>query len=347
MRKETLVFNHGDVLDKDMNCLSCHSHVVVGDGAVPEQRCLSCHNEPARLEKYTEPILLHEKHVTERKIECLNCHIEIRHSQVASMEELPTNCSSCHDQKHQAVKAYYMGVGGRGVEKNPAPMYLAGVDCKGCHTLSEQKGAGELVTKASLESCIKCHGEEVIPVYTGWDLHVENRTKAITSEYRNVLKTLRSKGLLKNASTKKRMEDARHNLTLMENVAGVHNVSFTHALASAIHLELNNALEEHGFSKRKTPWKVISYESECLQCHVGIEFINPKAFGRFRFNHYAHVVNAGFTCERCHEGTHKMGELRIGPSDCATCHHEKSTPTCTHCHGGHCRGKSLLSYVSR
>ena len=338
MKKKTLVFDHGDVVEKGMDCLSCHSHVVVGDGAVPEQRCLSCHNEPVRLERITDHIFLHQKHITEKKIECLSCHIEIRHSQTASMEVLPTDCSTCHTQQHENVKTFYMGSGGRGVEEIPAPMYLAGVDCKGCHTLEEHEKSGELITKASVESCIKCHGEEVRPVYQGWRLLAENRRKATSLEYKEVFKTLRRGRVSLPSRVEERLEDAQHNLALLENVPGIHNISYTKALAKEIHLELNRVLEEEGFSKRKEPWSEIPYETECIQCHIGIEFISTRAFGRFSYPHYDHVVEARIGCERCHEGTHRMGEMKIGARECGFCHHKKSTgvlpyaPACTHCH---------------
>jgi hypothetical protein len=279
---------------------------------------------------YEEPVLLHYQHVTNKKIECLNCHIEILHSQVAAMEQLPGDCSSCHSQQHQAVKAFYMGVGGRGVKETPAPMYLAHVDCKGCHTLTDETPVGDVITKASLESCIKCHGDKVRPVYTGWKLLVENRRDEVSREYNKVRQILSSKWGKKMAEN--RLEDARHNLALMNGVVGIHNISFTEELSRAIHNELNKALEEGEFKKRKQPWREIPYESECLHCHVGIEFISAKAFGRFQYSHYDHVIGAGLVCERCHEGTHDMGKMKIGSRDCATCHHDKSQPSCAHCH---------------
>ena len=51
-----------------------------------------------------------------------------------------------------------------GLEEMPSPMYLAGVDCVGCHF--ESVGGAESVEfsgttqKASDEACVKCHGPE-------------------------------------------------------------------------------------------------------------------------------------------------------------------------------------------
>lgn len=72
-------FNHQPILKAGMDCLSCHQEPVKGEGEVDQERCLSCHSEPSRLKRIEETPFLHLKHTSENKVECFQCHSQIRH----------------------------------------------------------------------------------------------------------------------------------------------------------------------------------------------------------------------------------------------------------------------------
>jgi len=160
-------FDHGQVKRLDMSCTLCHGGAVRGEGNVPRERCLTCHNEPDRLEKLGDAGFLHRMHVTEHKVDCMNCHLQIEHGRLPAPgaahvagAEVPhgaglgatgdsaraaapdphqaamapgADCRSCHGSGHSPQQDLYAGIGGRGVPRMPSPMFSAGVTCEGCH----------------------------------------------------------------------------------------------------------------------------------------------------------------------------------------------------------------------
>jgi predicted CXXCH cytochrome family protein len=171
-----VTFDHGQVKRLDMSCTLCHGGAVRGDGNVPRERCLTCHNQPDRLEKFTDKDFLHRMHVTEHKVDCMNCHLQIEHGrtlapgvthsagpEVAHGAGLGAtgdsalaasgtathaaaiapggDCRSCHGSGHSPQQDLYAGVGGRGVPRMPSPMFSAGVTCEGCHNSALSGGS--------------------------------------------------------------------------------------------------------------------------------------------------------------------------------------------------------------
>jgi hypothetical protein len=72
-------FNHQAILQMGVECLSCHKGAVEGEGEIAWEKCLSCHAEPSRLERISETSFLHLEHVSEHKVECFQCHSQIKH----------------------------------------------------------------------------------------------------------------------------------------------------------------------------------------------------------------------------------------------------------------------------
>jgi nitrate/TMAO reductase-like tetraheme cytochrome c subunit len=148
-----LQFDHGDVARFGMACESCHTPAAANSGSVPRERCLTCHNDPERLEHYEEGDLLHQTHVTDHKVECTNCHLEIEHVAPRHLEAARTECETCHGGGHSPQRSLYAGIGGRGVPPMPDVMYQAGVRCEGCHLQHEgpTRVGGDV-------ACMSCHG---------------------------------------------------------------------------------------------------------------------------------------------------------------------------------------------
>ena len=72
-------FNHGDVVRRGVACQSCHLNVVEGQGEAPRERCITCHNQPDKLQQADNLTRIHAAHVTEKSIDCVRCHNEIKH----------------------------------------------------------------------------------------------------------------------------------------------------------------------------------------------------------------------------------------------------------------------------
>ncbi len=67
-------FTHELAFRKGVNCKNCHGDLIHGKGEVPRERCLSCHNRKDDLARINDHVFLHAKHVTEHKVDCIQCH---------------------------------------------------------------------------------------------------------------------------------------------------------------------------------------------------------------------------------------------------------------------------------
>jgi len=79
--------SHDDALRAGYKCDQCHMEVTKGDGVTPKDKCYFCHVE--RTEMYNDVQFVHEKHVTQKQIDCLWCHPRIEHGLIGMTEKIP------------------------------------------------------------------------------------------------------------------------------------------------------------------------------------------------------------------------------------------------------------------
>ena len=327
IQHESLTFNHADVGRLGMDCTWCHARPEGSDGAVPRERCVTCHNEPARLQKYEETELLHRMHVSEHKVDCMDCHLEIQHVGPPRIEQATAACSICHMKGHSPQANLYAGIGGKGVDPMPNAMFLAGVRCEGCHL--EIPGQTTDTRRASEISCMSCHGPKYRRIFLAWKEGVADRTEGLQLQMSQTVAAL-------GRSAPPALADARFNLNLVAEGRGVHNVEYAQALLSRSHRDMNVARSERGLPPLSPPWGEIAQESDCLGCHFGIETSRGSIFGR-PFQHARHVVDAGLECSSCHRPHEERREdevVRFGAAGCESCHHREVAADCLACHGG-------------
>ncbi|HZI93528.1 MAG TPA: cytochrome c3 family protein [Patescibacteria group bacterium] len=330
----TLTFNHGDVSRFGMECTWCHARPAGSNGDVPRERCTTCHNEPARLQEYANTELLHQKHVTEHKVNCTYCHLEIQHVGPAKIEAAATACGSCHLSGHSPQMSLYTGIGGKGVGPMPSPMFLAGVRCEGCHL--DIPGHTSETRRASEVSCMSCHGPSYRRIFLDWKSRLETRTAAMEGQMRQTVVAM--KGATQGAMPGP-LADARFNLDLVSRGHGIHNVDYALALLTQAHKDLNSARSSQGLAALPPPWSEAPYETPCLRCHQGIEQQEGRVFSR-RYLHAPHVVEAKLQCVTCHlphderPAADKHQLLKFEESGCESCHHREPIADCLACHRG-------------
>lgn len=315
-----LSFDHGDVKRFDMNCTACHQGVVRGNGEVPRERCYTCHNDQARLNLFGKTEFLHRMHVTEHKVECLNCHIEIVHKIPAREEALATECQSCHSSAagHSAVRDLYRGIGGKGVKPRPAQMYLAGVRCEACHKAVQSESG-----RASEVSCMSCHGPKYLTIYQTWQMGLQNRLEGAKAELQAARKKVETSS--SDGSQRDLLKEAEDNILLVERGRGIHNPSYAVDLLDGAHRSSVAVLTAGDGKAVPAPWVQAPYQAECLTCHFGIEYLTRPAFGR-DFPHGKHVVSARLRCTTCHGGMDNHGTMKIAAQDCERCHTRIAKP---------------------
>lgn len=339
-------FDHGDVSRFGMSCVWCHEHVAEGRGGVPRERCFTCHNQQDRIRHYKDVTLLHQEHVTDHKVACMDCHLEIQHQAEPEVARRDTDCGRCHPRgEHSAPRDLYAGIGAKDVQPMPSPMFAAGVRCEGCHlrgdgmagggggrTGDAVEGAGGAASPAAARadevSCMACHGPEYDAIYRGWRQSMTEHVQALEKQTRQTERQLGGKG-------GEAWEDARYNLELVQRGRGVHNVAYAQATLEQAHAQLNAARAAAGLRALPLPWPAVPAGSRaCMGCHQGIASQRGR-FAGVTFSHQRHLRQPGMDCQRCHRphAERAPGEVvRFDRRGCSTCHHQETGADCLTCH---------------
>ncbi len=350
-----MTYNHKDfVTERGIACRSCHLEVTSGEGKAHQDRCFTCHNQPDKLARFGDIPFIHENHVTKHHVACLHCHEEMPHGRLTTQpttESQPTaetrpmvsaeypakltfDCKFCHESKHVGQLEMYSGeVASLGLPKIPSPMYLANVDCVGCH-YQEGRQAMEVpftgtTIVASEDACVKCHG----PMFKGILEETRQELKAglveLDKKLTAVLAALETSKLPEQEKTEAKNKIARAQL-LREFVHashGVHNIY----LASLTMREEDKILTELGQKLNATlpdlsTQPLFSGGYCATMCHgkVGVK-VPPETVnvGGKVMPHMMHTTMMG--CVACHQiGGHKSVPLKsdVKKDVCSSCHPE-------------------------
>ncbi len=232
-------FNHQEYVQRGVACENCHSDAIAGDGQVPKQVCGNCHNVAEHLGRYGDTAFIHRNHVSEHKVDCGNCHLDIEHRLSAVTETTGGACGACHEGSHGGPAALYRGTGGRGVPDLPSPMSRTQVDCIACHRHRELP-AGEAAVVgqtfvAARESCTYCHGPKYDGLLEHWKQDMAELLDKTAAAQEQARAAVAAAGLP--APAQRRAEillaDADHNYRLVKFGHGVHNVNYARAVLNA------------------------------------------------------------------------------------------------------------------
>lgn len=333
-------FSHRQYLDEDVDCMQCHSGVVEGDGAVPQERCYTCHDRVERLQEYENHTVIHQVHVTDHTIDCLNCHLEIRHGKRDMTQTLELDCRGCHIETHAETQALYVGLGD-GVSSLPDPMFLARVSCIGCHTTHENN-----TMMASADTCADCHGETYGHMEEQWQTGAMRLVGEIGGRRAQVareIEMVKGNGVSPDdiATAEALLASADKNISTITLGNPVHNVKFSERLVMTANAQLAMALGALRGDEGIADIAPIGRPNEpeggrCLGCHFGIETVTVAAFGQ-AFDHGPHVIDEQLSCEKCHSSSPQEdeghGATTVTSQECATCHHEQAKDNdCRTCH---------------
>ncbi|TFG63267.1 MAG: hypothetical protein E4H28_06625 [Gemmatimonadales bacterium] len=332
-----LVVDHPQYIQDLVSCESCHEQVISGLGEAEEPRCFNCHNELERIEQWTNSTRMHEIHISERNVECQQCHKPIDHRIQTLHVESELDCGSCHEGAHEVQQRMYAGVGGHGVEERPDPMFAAQVACKGCHELSRSIDAHATVTEAGEASCMSCHGVRYANILPAWQEGMARRVTTVGRLLRDVRSASGAAPVRSRVQVDSLVRLAADNIEFVERGKGAHNVQYADDLLRASvtilqeairigRLPVTNANPDLG--PRVT-------DSSCVACHLGVER-STTVYGGEEFSHGAHVLAGAMACSECHTSFDDHGGTKLaGISSCVDCHHSPIGPkNCAQCHQG-------------
>ena len=236
IERNGLKVTHAEFLAYGAKCESCHFGTTATPVPIVSGQCYKCHD--FGVERSTGAQEMHHVHSAgEHKIECFDCHGTIQHgptAQAARIEQF--DCQKCHIDQHNVQRRTYLHDGDGKAEPasfdQVSPMFLAHVDCTGCHVkqrpLSMKPDSGALVTAASASGCNGCHkegfGEKMIPLW-------QNTTRGLYDRVSADLQAATGE-LAGDASKAESLERVRK---LLEQVKvdgswGVHNPRYTQKL---------------------------------------------------------------------------------------------------------------------
>jgi predicted CXXCH cytochrome family protein len=232
-----VMFTHELVYERGADCADCHSDLVRGNGAVPPERCTVCHNRQDDLRRIDDHEFLHQMHVTDHKIDCLDCHLEIQHSlDPHRIESAVANCQSCHPNEHGEQIRLLRGEGAKSVAIDRGNMAVAGIACKTCHQESAISATGATLLKASTTVCLQCHDAAATERLLVQHEQQKESLVAIDMELARVREAIpaanldetRAKGVLQ------RLENLDGDLQFLRVGNSIHNMHYADSLVRAL-----------------------------------------------------------------------------------------------------------------
>ena len=328
-----ITYNHkAFVTQKGVSCQNCHLNVIQGSGEATQDRCYTCHNQPEKLAKFSDTAFIHENHVTKHNVACFHCHKEMKHgfteaNHQTPHESLPLDCSKCHLEMHQVQAAFYAGKAGGRKEAMPSPMYLANVDCVGCH-LHSQTGRthSEKTYKATEAGCIKCHGEKYRGIVADSKQLIAETLQELEE---NLALAQTALAIKEKESGKAPLKEARKNLaqaaekmTLIKEAHAVHNIYLAAGLLRESDQEIARAGKKLDASLQDLSERPLISGGFCATlCHSKVGVKVPPVTVRHQGKSMPHLEHTQLlSCTACHDfGRHKSVKFK-GDAVCRTCH---------------------------
>lgn len=246
---EGVEFKHSSYIKKKINCSFCHTNIVQGERKVSPDSCFTCHASEKYLEKIGETKYLHQIHITERKINCENCHQGITHPagekiihwrQLEMEDSTYIGCSTCHGKQHLSSLLVYTGRAREDVKVQPSVMAKVNLTCQGCHQEEQIKKVDKKyvqIALASPEACDTCHGKGFGKVI------ISTWQKPVKEKYTKLNKRIQilQKKISKKEEAQKLLKKAKDILDLVQTDGswGVHNPGYINLLLEKVENYLN------------------------------------------------------------------------------------------------------------
>ena len=230
-------FSHDLAYERGVDCSNCHGDLIRGKGEVPRERCLTCHNRESDLARIGDHVFMHKKHVTEHKVDCLNCHLGITHKlDQEKLTHARSECASCHPNHHQEQENMLKGTGAKSVAAKGGAMLMVRLECRTCHRIEQTSTTGAVLVKASAQVCVACHEPSIADKLERF----KNELKASEANLQQAADRIRA--ALKSTKLKEeRVKSLQEELTKLQDDLnflrvgnGVHNIHYANAVTKVV-----------------------------------------------------------------------------------------------------------------
>lgn len=255
------IMDHQDILDRNIDCASCHLDVVQGRAQVTARDCAHCHDQAGYLEGFdardTEKVQeYHRVHVAAQRARCQDCHHAVAHELIEPtlvatsagfVKPVLDECQHCHPNHHREQVELLMGVGGQGLaQPMPNAMFGSRVNCRACHTESGTDFKGTPLIQATAQTCIACHEEKYGTLLQQWldelSSYLTESEKAMELLQKRI-EEHRSQGKAVPAQVEELVAKAAHNLHLVRIGNGIHNKNYAAHLLDLSDDSLREAMQ--------------------------------------------------------------------------------------------------------
>lgn len=242
-------FTHDLAYKKGVDCMNCHGDVIRGKGEVPRERCVVCHNREGDLARIPDFLFMHQKHVAEHKIDCLNCHLKIEHSlDKDRLVHFAGDCKNCHPNHHQVQIEMLQGKGSEILPGSVGEMTATRLGCPTCHRVKEVSPSGTVLWKASLQVCATCHDDTEVIKLQAYHKSLRNSLGGIDEGIARVKKALKTTTLgpdrVKAATTE--VNEIQHDLDFLRAGNDIHNIHFASKLEELLLERVSSLCRELG-----------------------------------------------------------------------------------------------------
>lgn len=245
-------FTHELAYERGVDCANCHADLIRGNGEVPRERCAVCHNREDDLRRIDDHEFMHQTHVTDHKVDCLDCHLEIQHSvDPLRIEHAVADCRSCHPDQHREQISMLLGEGGKSVAPRHGGMAVAGMSCTSCHTAKETTEAGTVVWRASTTACSQCHDEAATERLAAQFASLESALDELGGDVKRAHNALAASELDEPGKTEisQRLQDVEADLQFLRVGNSIHNMHYADSLIQALIEKLRSVCRDLGIEE--------------------------------------------------------------------------------------------------
>lgn len=230
-------FDHNLAYDRGVDCANCHRDVVRGTGEVPRERCGVCHNRKDDLARIDDHVFLHQKHVTDHKIDCLECHLTIRHSvDKQAIVHDASDCASCHPNHHREQVKMLQGTGAKTTGPVANEMISARISCPSCHQEEVVSATGTVLKEATIRACAECHDASAVERLWSTYETLRGALGGIQTGIANARQGLDTAILNPDRmiALEDQLSDLQHDLDFLRAANGIHNIHYAKTLTRAL-----------------------------------------------------------------------------------------------------------------
>jgi hypothetical protein len=253
LTKKAIRMDHRTIVERNVQCISCHADVMTPNQPVSRRDCERCHDRADYFKDWKQPLSLaaaesyHKAHVPGQRAKCIDCHAEIQHHLVRGdgaegqpnfLKSVMSDCVRCHRSQHVEQLDLLSGHGGVGVPKGePNAMFGMRTNCLGCHVEEGTTAHGSTTLKGALTGCVACHADRQNKTFEQWKQGVKVYLADAEEAYEKARAMF---GKVKDPSPKTRAEvekilrGMKSDLTLVKRGNGVHNVMYSIELLESV-----------------------------------------------------------------------------------------------------------------